>query len=98
MGRQEYLFGPDKRPAFTGSVIDFLGHVIGSTMIFLVIVLLGWLVSVAIHSLHEIHHFSAELLMLFTDFELYLGYVDLGLFALFLTIATARFLRELWEK
>lgn len=91
------LYGPEKPRSFWGAVFNLVGHLAGTAVIFLSLIILGWGISFAMHALDGIHHFPDEILRAFAKFELYLTYFDMGLCALFLVAGARRFYRDLKE-
>lgn len=86
-----------ERKTFWGAVFGLIGHLAGTAVIFVSLILLGWIVSFIMIGLHAVHQFPVEILHAFEQFELYLTYFDMGLCSLFLFAGARRFYVELKE-
>jgi uncharacterized BrkB/YihY/UPF0761 family membrane protein len=91
------IFGSRRPHNFWASVLSLIGHLVGTAVIFVSLITLGWLISFIMHFLHAIHQFPGEILWLFTRIELYLTYVDIGLCAIFIFAGARRFYRDVLE-
>lgn len=80
--------------SFLASVISLIAHLIGTAVIFSAIFFIGWLVSLALYGLHQIHAFPPEIFKFVTTIEVWLVYVDTGISALVLLAGTIRFCKD----
>jgi hypothetical protein len=87
----------ETKKTFWRAVFGLIGHLAGTAVIFISLITLDWGISFAMHTLHEVHEFPEEILKVFTKFELYLTYLDIGLCTIFLFAGTRRFYREVME-
>ena len=71
-----------------------VGHLIGTAVIFLVVILLAWLIEVAFYALHRIHPFDNDILAFVRSVELVVVYVDTGLCAVVLGAGIVRFCKD----
>jgi len=69
----------------------------GTAVIFVCLILFGWIISVIMHTLDATHNFPPEILSAFAKFELYLTYFDMVLCSLFLLFGAVRFAKDLGE-
>lgn len=91
----------DERPKrvrlYWSSVVGLVGHLIASAIIFTALFSLGWLVSIALHALHAIHPFPADMFEFVTRMEVYLVYADAALSSTILLTGMWRFCRDVVE-
>ena len=66
-------------------------------MIFTALFSVGWLVSLAVHALHEIHPFPDEIFRFVTRMEVYLVYADAVLSGIVLVAGMWRFCKDVVE-
>lgn len=89
------LFGKPRKPTFGESIMLLIGHIAGSTVLFLSIVGATWLIGVTVHWLNDLHAFDPEVLAILTGVEITLVYVDIALSGIVLVVGAFRFIKEL---
>lgn len=82
---------------YWASVLDLVGHLIGTAVIFTALFSIGWLVSLSLHALHSMHPFPEETFKFVTRIEVYLVYVDSVVSGIVLLIGMGRFCKDTWE-
>jgi hypothetical protein len=87
----------ETRKTFWRAVFGLIGHLLGTAVIFISLITLGWGISFVMHSLHGVHEFPEEILEIFTKFELCLTYLDIALCSIFLFAGARHFYREVME-
>lgn len=80
--------------SYSAAVFGLIGHLLGTGVIFVSFILIGWLIAYFLHFLNEIHPFSVEIFGFITKLELYLVYGDALLCGLVLLGGAIRFVRE----
>lgn len=82
---------------YVKSVIELIFHFVGSTVLFLTLVVLAWGMSWGVASLQAAHPFSTQLQNFFNLVELYLVYGDSLLFASVISVGAYRIIMKGWE-
>jgi hypothetical protein len=82
---------------YVESVAVLIGHIVVTALIFLSLIVAGWSVSFAVHTLNKSHPFPAAILAFITKFELFVFYGDSVLCAFILVGGAIKFLAEEWE-
>lgn len=86
-----------RRIGYWWSVVALVGHLIGTAIIFIALVSIGWLVSIALHALHRYHPFPDEIFRFIVRVELYLVYAAAVVSAIVLCTGTVGFCKQLLE-
>ena len=79
---------------YVDSVMELICHFVGTTTIFLSLVILVWGASWTFAFLHSVYPFSGSVFKIFTNFELYLIYADLIVSAVAILIGAFRIIRR----
>lgn len=87
------LFHEPKR-TYLQTVVSLIGHLIGTAVIFITFLVVGWLISLAFHALNEIHRMPDRVNEVFTTLEVWWLYADAILCAFVLVAGMTRFARE----
>ncbi len=88
--------GETRRPkTFWHSVVGLITHLLGTTVIFLALIILGWFISVFFSWLNGIHPFPDEIFSFITAVELILIYLDTLICAIVLIVGMWRFGTEI---
>jgi len=96
--RSSVSFGSERpKIKFYRAVINLIGHLAGTGVLFLSFYLIGWCISYVIHWLDAIHKLSPEISALIIELELYLAYADAVLCAIVLLAGAWRFVRDLGD-
>ncbi len=90
------LFGK-KKISFLQSVLNLIGHLVGSSILFVSFIALGWFVSLFYHWLDGMHAFPDNVSVFITKCELYLVYADAVLCGTVIFVGACRFIKELGD-
>lgn len=86
-----------KKITFLHSVLNLIGHLVGSSILFVSFIGLGWIISLFYHWLDGIHKFPQDVSTFITECELYLVYADAVLCGLVILVGAWRFIKELGD-
>jgi hypothetical protein len=87
-----------RRPkTFWRSVRNLVGHLLATSLIFLVLFAIAWALSWALTCLDSLHEFPPEIFGLITRFEVWLIYGDGIMSAAVLLVGSFRFFGDLFE-
>lgn len=86
-----------KKVSFTRSVLNLIGHLVGSSILFVTFIGLGWLISFFYHWLDAIHKFPHDVSIFIAKCELYLVYADAILLGILIIVGAWRFIKELGD-
>lgn len=93
-----FLYSYEKKKiSFAHSVLNLIGHLFGSGILFLSFIGVGWVISIFYHWLDGMHHFQQDVSIFITECELYLVYADAVLCGLVILVGAWRFIKELGE-
>lgn len=85
----------DDRRTYRQSVLALIGHMLGTTGIFLALFFLAWLLGVALAGMHWLHPFPPDVLEVVHNVELGIVYFDIALCAVVLGSGFVRFAKDL---
>lgn len=88
------MFRDEERRSYRRSMLELVGHMIGTTAIFLSLFFLAWLVEVTLAALHGLHPFPTDVLEVVHSVELWLVYLDIALCAVVLGSGFVRFCKD----
>ena len=83
--------------SFTMSLVHLAGHIVGSGLLFCILILVEWSIAVFLHFLDEKHPFSAELKELFHQIEMGIAYLDVFLAGLVVLAGAVRFIQKVFS-
>jgi hypothetical protein len=90
--------GPsDGRPTYWKSVLALVGHLIGTAVIFVSFILLGWVIGFILHGLNQIHPISDDVMKVIIQIELGFIYADAVLCSFVLFFAFFDSAKISWE-
>jgi hypothetical protein len=85
-----------ERPrTFLQSVLALIGHLCGTAVIFLALIIIAWGISFVFAKLHAIHNFPEQIYAFITTVELTIVYIDALASAIVLIVGLVRFCRDL---
>lgn len=90
--------GYGKRGSYARSVANFLGHLFGTAVMFVAILLVAWGLSFLVSYLHGRHPFPDSVYQVVTYIEIGLVYIDIVVSAIVLFFGLKRFTREIAEE
>lgn len=90
---QRGLFGQD-RPSYWQTIRALMGHLIGTTIIFVVVMVLAWLIEVIFYVLHSMHPFPNDVIHFVRSAELGVLWADSVLCILILGASLFRFCKD----
>ena len=90
------IFG-GKKISFFDSVINLIGHLIGSAILFLCFYAIGWMISLAVHWLDTYHSMPKDIADFTSKFELWLVYGDAALCLIVIVAGAFRFIKDLGD-
>jgi hypothetical protein len=85
------------RGTFWRSIVQLIGHLGGTALVFVALFSLGWIVSCSFNYLNSIHQFPDELFKLVTRLDVGLVYVDAAVSGVVLTAGIVRFVLEVFR-
>lgn len=89
------LYSPSLSPkSYWRSVWALVGHLIGTAVIFIAFISLGWLIGFVLYWLNTIHPFATSVMVVITNIELSFIYADAVLCFLVLVGGILRFFRD----
>jgi succinate dehydrogenase/fumarate reductase cytochrome b subunit len=92
----ERLFGERGRKfKFASAVLGLIGHMVGSGVLFVSFFIIGWLISLTVHTLDGIHKLPQEIMDFMKVAELWFMYFDAVLCAIVLLTGSASYLKEM---
>lgn len=83
------------RISFGRAVVNLIGHLVGSGVLFISFFAIGWGISFAIHWFDGIHKLPDEMSSFIAQFELWIAYVDAALCAIVVLAGAYRFVKDL---
>jgi hypothetical protein len=89
---------PEQRRSTGRSTALLIGHLMTTTLVFVVFITLGWLVSYFSYYLNGIHKFSDETFKLIGSLELGLFYLDAAVSGIILLSGIWKFVRNILEE
>jgi hypothetical protein len=89
--------GRRTRETFWRSILQLIGHLGGTTLVFVALFSLGWIVSCSFNYSNTIHKFPDEIFKLVTRLEIGLVYIDAAVSGVVLTADIIRFVVEVFE-
>ena len=87
----------NKKITFLQCVLNLIGHLVGSSILFVSFIALGWFISVFYFWLNGVHPFPDNVSIFITKCELYLVYADAVLCGTVILVGACRFIKELGE-
>jgi hypothetical protein len=91
----EHLEYRRNKITFARAVLNLIGHLVGSSILFVSFILLGWCVSFFLHWLDGIHKLPPDVFVFITKCELYLVYGDAVLCGILFVAGAWKFFKEL---
>jgi hypothetical protein len=85
------------RGTFWRSILQLIGHLGATALVFVALFSLGWIVSCSFNYLNSIHRFPDEILELVTRLEVGLVYIDAAVSGVVLTAGIVRFVLEVFR-
>jgi hypothetical protein len=89
------LFNDPSRVGYLQAVVRLIGHAAGTTVVFLSLAVLAWLLSWGVAALHAIHPFSTAILAALHGVELAILYIDIGLSGIVIAVSAYRFIKDI---
>lgn len=94
----KHMFGEKRiRVSFIQSVLNLIGHLVGSGILFVSFYAIGWGISYLIHWFDAIHKLPPEISIFISKFELWIIYADAVLCSMVIIVGAWRFVKELGE-
>ena len=84
----------DEQRSYRQSLLGLVGHMLGTTLIFLTLFVLAWIVGVALDALHTVHPFPPDVLEVVRNVSLWIVYVDIALCIVVLGSGFVRFAKD----
>ena len=85
------------RGGYARSVIHFLGHLLGTAVMFAAILLVAWGLAYMVHYLHASHPFPDSVYQTVIAIETWLVYIDVAVCAIVLAFGIRRFIKDIAE-
>lgn len=87
--------GYERRNSFSKSVVNLIGHLVGSGVLFISFYLVGWSISLFIHWLDTIHNLRPDISEFISTFEFWMIRADALLCGIVIFVGAVRFVNEL---
>jgi hypothetical protein len=87
--------GRGRKFRFASAVLGLIGHMLGSGVLFVSFFIIGWTISLTVHTLDGIHKLPHEIMDFIGVAELWFMYFDAVLCAIVLLTGSASYLKEM---
>ena len=84
--------------SYAQSVLNLLGHLVGTAIIFASFLVIGWCISYLLFWLHGIHPFPREIFEFVSQLEMMVMYADAFLCFVVLVAGITKFIKELFSR
>ena len=92
--KEQYWYSYGRKVTYWQAVRNLIGHLIGTALLFVAFLSLGWGISFAAHWLNSIHPLPVDILEVVNFFELIITWIDAGVCTILVITGAGSFIAD----